>query len=258
MKTIGILGSGYVAQFLVKKFSKTYNVVVVSRKSEPIDGAHLITFGEPLPPIDGIISTVPPVDGIDPVLEKYQFTCWTAYCSSTGVYGNHDGNWVTEESECRPTSLRGQQRLEIEQEWLKSPNTCILRLAGIYGPGRSVIDQINAGAQRIDKPGHAFSRIHVEDIAGFANFAFENALTGIFNLADDLPAPTRAVIEYACDLQNLPYPPLVPFEQANLSPMATDFYNDHKKVSNQKIKDADFTLIYNDYRKGLDKIIKNN
>ena len=254
MKTIAIFGYGYVAQFLVRKLYQTHNVIIVTRKPESINGVQTIAFGQPLPFVDGVISTVPPVDGIDPVLDQYQFDCWVAYCTSTGVYGDHQGDWVSEDTLCRPTNQRGQWRLEIEQQWMAYPNSCILRLAGIYGPDRSAINQILNSAERIDKPGHLFSRIHVEDIAGFAMFAFYHNLKGIYNLADCLPASSREVIEYACDLLSKPYPKLVPFDQAVLSPMAAEFYKDSKKVNANKIRHSGYTLRFPDYKVGLENI----
>ena len=119
------------------------------------------------------------------MLEKYSPICWTAYCSSTSVYGDHQGDWVTEESLCIPSNERSRQRLEIERKWIALPKACVLRIAGIYGPGRSVFEQLDtASAKIIDKPGHVFSRIHVEDIAGFSHLAISNDVWRIVQKVD--------------------------------------------------------------------------
>jgi nucleoside-diphosphate-sugar epimerase len=260
MRSLAIFGYGYVAKFLIKELLPDNKVIVVTRHPENVTDKNVsvLHFDDYLPEADGIISTIPPIGGADPVLEKYLPTCWAAYCSSTGVYGDHQGDWVTEESLCNPSNERGRQRLEIEKKWMALPNACVLRIAGIYGPGRSVFDQLDAAsAKRIDKPGHVFSRIHVEDIAGFSHFAFSNGLTGIYNLADNLPAPSRAVVEFACDLLGKNYPPLVSFDQANLLPMAFEFYQDCKKVSAEKIAAHGYRVKFKNYADGLVDIIKN-
>jgi nucleoside-diphosphate-sugar epimerase len=259
MRSIAIFGYGYVAKFLIKEFLSENKVVVVTRHPEDVkdQNVSVIHFDDCLPEVDGIISTIPPIDGADPVLEKYSPTCWTAYCSSTSVYGDHQGDWVTEESLCIPSNERSRQRLEIERKWIALPKACVLRIAGIYGPGRSVFEQLDtASAKRIDKPGHVFSRIHVEDIAGFSHLAFSNKLTGIYNLADNFPAPSRAIVEYACDLLGKNYPLLVSLDQANLSPMAFEFYQDCKKVNAEKIATHGYRIKFKNYIDGLGDIVK--
>src|SRR5690606_31844159 len=133
----------------------------------------------------------------------------------------------------------------------------ILRLAGIYGPGRSVFDKLRAGqARRVIKPGQVFNRIHAEDIGRVVALAAERRLSGIYNLADDLPAPPQEVMEHAATTAGLPLPPEVDFEDADLSPMARAFYADNKRVSNQAIKQAlGITLLYPTYREGLAAIL---
>jgi nucleoside-diphosphate-sugar epimerase len=259
MGSVAIFGYGYVAKFLVNEFLPENKVIVVTRHPEDVTDKNVsvIHFDDCLPEVDGLISTIPPIDGIDLVLEKYSPSCWAAYFSSTGVYGDHQGDWVTEESLCNPSNERSRRRLEIERKWTELPNACVLRLAGIYGPGRSIFDQLDTGnAKRINKPGHVFSRIHVEDIAAFSHFAFSNKLTGIYNLADNFPAPSRVVMEYACDLLGKGYPPLVSFDQANLSSMALEFYQDCKKVNAEKISKHGYRIKFKNYIDGLEDIIK--
>lgn len=130
----------------------------------------------------------------------------------------------------------------------------IFRLAGIYGPGRSALDSIRAGmARRINKPGHVFSRIHVEDIVGVLLASMAQPKPGtVYNVCDDEPAPSHEVIAYACEILGRPAPELIPFEQANLPPMAASFYNDNKRVRNNRIKeDLGVELKYETYREGL-------
>jgi hypothetical protein len=184
---------------------------------------------------------------------------WIGYLSTTGVYGNRNGETVTEESRLSPTSKRGSRRVAAEQKWLDLYKKHdlpihIFRLSGIYGKGRSAIDSVLGGnARRIYKKGHVFNRIHVDDIAQVLKASMLNPQKGsIYNLADDLPAPSHDIITYACELLGRPALPLIDIEDADLSPMAQSFYNDHKIVINNKIKDElGVTLKYPDYKSGL-------
>ncbi len=189
---------------------------------------------------------------------------WLAYLSTNGVYGDHGGAWVDEETELRPTSMRARRRVRAEAEWrafaAKHDLPLItFRLPGIYGPGRSAFDAIRAGnAKRIVKQGQVFSRMHVDDIAA----ALEASMRAprqhdLYNLADDEPAPPQDVVEFACTLLGVAPPPLTPIEEAGLSDMAQSFYTDNKRVSNQRMKAAlGIALQYPTYRDGLKAILK--
>lgn len=213
-----------------------------------------------------LISTPPDANG-DPVfnahahdLTRLKNLKWVGYLSSTGVYGDRDGGQVSEKSEVRPTSARGSKRALAERQWLALYENYgvpvhIFRLAGIYGPGRSALDSVRAGiARRINKPGHLFNRIHVEDIVQTLLKSFSNPNPGsIYNLADDSPAPSYDVIGYACELLGQPAPPIIPYEEANLAPITLSFYSDNKHVLNQKIKtELGVQLKYPNYRAGLE------
>jgi nucleoside-diphosphate-sugar epimerase len=185
---------------------------------------------------------------------------WVGYLSTTSVYGVTDGSAVDEDTPCTPTSARGQRRLTAEAAWQSLPVPAhIFRLSGIYGPGSSVFDTIKAGrAQRIVKPGQAFNRIHVADIAQTVAASIENPASGrIYNLADDLPAPSADLVTYACGLMRIDPPPEIPFQQAVLSPMGREFWADNKRVSNTRIRrELGVRLIYPTYREGLDAIFR--
>ncbi len=190
---------------------------------------------------------------------------WVGYLSSNGVYGDHDGAWVDETTPANPSSQRGQRRVLAEEQWStfgrqnKLPIK-IFRLPGIYGPGRSALDTVRQGrARQIIKPGQVFNRMHVQDIAG-ALYASVNIQTDhtLFNLCDDAPSPPQDVTNYACKLLNVDPPPAISIEDADLSPMGKSFYNDNKRVRNDRMKTAlDFQLRYPSYREGLDCIFKN-
>jgi len=188
---------------------------------------------------------------------------WLGYLSTTGVYGDRGGGWVDETARLLPTGERGRRRVGAEQGWLglwhdSGAPVHIFRLAGIYGPGRSAFDAMRAGtAKRIDKPGQVFSRIHVEDLATVlvASIA-QPRLGAVYNVCDDDPAPSQAVVAHAARLLGVPPPPLVPFEAAGLSPMARSFYDDNKRVSNRLIKtELGMRLRYPDFRAGLAAIL---
>jgi nucleoside-diphosphate-sugar epimerase len=236
--------------------------------------AHIFDYEHPLADpssiLDGtthLLISTPPGDGGDPAFKahaqdiaKIKTLEWVGYLSTTGVYGDREGRWVDEASELRPSSKRGSRRVKAEEQWLsllQSHNlpVHIFRLAGIYGPGRSALDTIRAGSARcIEKPGHAFSRIHVEDIVQILQASIDKPSAGaIYNLCDDNPAPSHEIIAHACALLGRPVPALIPFEQADLTPMARSFYNDNKRVKNEKIKtDLGVALKYPDYKSGLE------
>jgi nucleoside-diphosphate-sugar epimerase len=184
---------------------------------------------------------------------------WIGYLSTVGVYGDHQGAWVDEATPTAPVTERGRRRVEAERQWLKlptmqRPSVQVFRLAGIYGPGQNQIEALRRGeAKRIVKTGQVFNRIHVDDIAGavIAGIRHPEA-TGVFNVADDHPAPPDEVIVFAADLLGIAPPPAIPIETAELSPMALSFYGEVKRVSNARLKrDLGWRPIYPTYREGL-------
>lgn len=216
-----------------------------------------------------IISIAPNEDG-DPVLNAFgevisQTTSleWICYYSTVGVYGDAGGGWVDESTPPDPVNTRSQWRVAAETAWQdlcaerQLPLT-ILRLAGIYGPGRSAFDKLRKGtAKRIIKPGQVFNRIHCEDIANVTAASARQRLDGLYNLADDLPAPPQDVVRYAAELAGMTAPAEVAFEDAEMSPMARSFYSDNKRVSNAAIKAAlGYAFAYPDYFAGLNAIWK--
>lgn len=183
---------------------------------------------------------------------------WLCYYSTVGVYGNFDGAWIDETAPCHPGNPRSQWRIAAEKAWIAFAAELglpllVLRLAGIYGPGRSSFDKLRAGtARRIVKPGQVFNRIHVADIGRVTALAARQKLSGIFNLADDEPAPPEDLVSFAADLADLPPPPETPYDRADITEMAKSFYADNKRVSNAAIKKAlGIELLYPSYREGL-------
>jgi nucleoside-diphosphate-sugar epimerase len=176
---------------------------------------------------------------------------WVAYLSTTGVYGDRGGAMIDETASLQPNGERGQRRVDAEKAWAKIANLPlhIFRLPGIYGKSRSQLDAVRNGtARRVVKSGQIFSRIHVEDIAGIL----------AASMADDEPCPPQDVVTYACHLLGVEPPPEIPFEKADLSPMARSFYADSKRVSNQRIKtELGYVLKYPNYRIGLEALLKN-
>lgn len=182
---------------------------------------------------------------------------WVAYLSTVGVYGDHGGEWVDESSACHPVSVRSKSRLAAEQAWSalgerRDVPVAILRLAGIYGPGRNTFVNLEKGtAKRLIKPGQVFNRIHVEDIAGALWHLTAARSGGIFNVTDDEPAPPQDVVAYAAGLMGVEPPPETPFETAELSPMTRSFYGENKRVSNKKLRNSGYALRYPDYRASI-------
>lgn len=243
--------------FLKKQGIKTY----LFDYEHPLDDPSLFLEG-----VTHILVSTPPDNDGDPAfivhgedIAALKNLQWVGYLSSTAVYGNQDGGWVDEYSEIVPDSIRGTRRAKAENQWLslfrqKNVPVHIFRIAGIYGPGRSALDSVRAGiARRIDKPGHAFNRIHVEDIVHILKASMDHPDPGsIYNLADDLAAPSHEVISYACDLLGIEPPLLIPYVEADMAPIARSFYADNKRVRNDKIKqDLGIQLLYSDYKSGL-------
>ncbi len=237
------------------------------------DGVIPVIWGDPqistlLGQVSHVLTSVAPQADGDPVLGAYGDAIarnaaryrWVGYLSTTGVYGDHGGEWVDETTPLTPSTQRGHARVQAEAAWQAIPDLPlhIFRLAGIYGPGRGPFAKVRAGtAQRIIKQGQVFSRIHVDDIAKAVAASMMSPRPGnIYNLCDDDPAPPQDVIGYAAQILGLPQPPEVDFETADLSPMARSFYSESKRVSNAKVKrDLGITLIHPTYKSGLDAML---
>ncbi len=217
-----------------------------------------------------ILVSVPPDAAGDPVLDlhagdiaRHDGIEWIGYLSTTGVYGDWKGEWVDETTPLRPASERGRRRAAAEARWLELGRSAgvpvhAFRLAGIYGPGRSPIDQLRAGtARRIRKEGQVFGRIHVDDIVATLCASMAQPNPGaIYNLTDDEPAPSDEVVEFSAQLMGIDPPPLVPFDEAEMSAMARSFYAESKRVSNSRIKDElGVSLMYPNFRVGLQALL---
>jgi nucleoside-diphosphate-sugar epimerase len=190
----------------------------------------------------------------DTIVQQMPALRWIGYLSTVGVYGDHDGAWVDETTPDKPESKRSVERAAAEGAWADLGRgadvpVAILRLAGIYGPGRNAFVNLEAGnARRIVKPGQVFNRIHVADIAGSALHLAMRNLGGIFNVTDDEPCPPPDVVSYAADLMGVEAPAEVAFDDADMSPMARSFYGENKRVSNARLKQAGYAFRYPDYR----------
>lgn len=273
------LGYGYVARRLAARLAAD-GVGVAGTFRDPAqiatlraDGADAISWEASVLAPDAfdaatsmLVSTPPGEDGCPAfaaarraLTENRERIRWIGYLSTNGVYGDWGGDWVDEKSALRATGERARRRIKAEADWTSLARECCLpltvfRLPGIYGPGRSALDTVRAGnAQRIVKAGQVFSRAHVDDIAAALRASLNNpSAGGLFNIADDEPAPPQDVIAFACELLGVPPPPLIPFEAASLSEMAKSFYADNKRVSNALMKERLLPqLAYPTYREGL-------
>ena len=212
-----------------------------------------------------ILISVPPKENVDPVFKHHARDIvalkpqWIGYLSTTGVYGDHGGAWVDETAETRTTSPRGTARLAAEKMWLSlSPQAHIFRLAGIYGPGRSAIDNLYQGtARNIVKDDHVFSRIHVADIVQALQASMQIPRPGrIYNIADDAPSASSDVVEYAAKIIGLAAPPRIEAATATLSETAKEFYENNKRIKNDRLKtELGVHLKYPTYREGLRGIL---
>jgi len=279
-------GLGYSASALAARLlADGWRVAGTSRQAAPparADGIAVFPFGRDRPlsaagaaalaDATHVLVSIPPDAVGDPVLDGCRAALaaarrlgWIGYLSTTGVYGDTGGAPVDEQSTLAPTSRRGEWRVAAERGWLalggeRGVSVQIFRLAGIYGPGRSAFDRLRTGqAQRIDRPGHRFGRIHVDDIAGVLQAALARPRPGgVYNVADDEPAEPEKVIAFAAGLLGLPPPPLVAFDEAakTMSPMALSFWQDNRVVTNRRIHaELGVRLAYPSYREGLAAIL---
>ena len=239
------------------------------------DGVAMIGFGEAGPAIAAathLLVTAGPDEAGDPVLTRHAEAIaaasglrWIGYFSTTGVYGDRGGAWVDEDTPPAPGSARTQRRIEVEAQWSRlagSRALDVFRIAGIYGPGRSVFDDLRAGtARRTIKPGHAFGRIHRADIArAVVTAMLQDTGPGlrVLNLADDEPSESAVVIEEAARLLGIDPPAAVPFAEAweRMSPMARSFWGEHRRVSSAKTRAMlGIEWLYPTYREGLRAIL---
>ena len=215
-----------------------------------------------------ILISAGPDDAGDPILAQLETEIaaradqfeWVGYLSTTGVYGDHNGDWVDEETPLTPATKRGIARVEAEAAWQAIPDLPlhIFRLAGIYGPGRGPFAKVRNGtARRIIKQGQVFSRTHVADIARILAASIKKPNIGsIYNVCDNDPAPPEDVIAYAAELLGMPIPEAIDYETADMTPMARSFYAESKKVRNDKIKtELGVELLYPDYKTGLKALL---
>ncbi|WP_018855189.1 SDR family oxidoreductase [Rhizobium sp. 42MFCr.1] len=228
--------------------------------SEAMRGAtHLVQSIAPRDNGDALIRLAG--DRLKEMMPKLQ---WIGYLSTVGVYGDHKGNWVTEEMPCTPVSGRSKERLEAEDGWMAigaaiNVPAAVLRLSGIYGPGRNALCNLERGtARRLIKKDQVFNRIRVEDIGAATRFLADRGLGGIYNVTDDLPGPPQDVIVEAARLLGVEPPPEQPFETAELTPMARSFYGENKRVSNAKLKAAGFIFAFPTYPASLAQLMQSN
>ena len=271
------LGFGFSAQAIAARLApRGWRIVGTTRTEAGLAGIApgvegLVWSGgdlEALAQATHVVSSVPPREGRDPALEVLQRAVmprlrWLGLLSTTGVYGDHGGAWVDEETPLAGTEHRHRQRVWQDGAWRRLREdqglpVHVFRLAGIYGPGRSAFDKLRDGAaHRIVKAGQVFSRIHVDDIAQAVVASMDRPDPGrAYNLADDEPAPPWEVTEHAARLLGVDPPPVIAFEEADLSPMARSFWADNKRVRNARIKaELGVELIHPDYRAGLAAIL---
>ncbi|MGU3389209.1 NAD(P)-dependent oxidoreductase [Sphingomonas sp. M1A8_2b] len=255
MSRLLVFGLGYTASRIAERLSADgWHVVGTTRDGRGgtlrFDDTDAVTAE--IAAATHILSSVPPVDEVDPVLVGYgslllRTRAWLGYLSSTGVYGDAQGAWVDETA---PTGGgRRSARAAADADWL-AIGARVFRLPGIYGPGRSPLDRVRDGkAHRIEQPGQVFSRAHVDDIGAGVIAGFD-APEGAYNLADDVPASQNDVVTYAAMLLGMPAPAFVTLEQ--LSAMGRGFYKENRRVANGKAKRVlGWTPAWPDYRAGL-------
>ncbi|WBL77183.1 SDR family oxidoreductase [Bradyrhizobium xenonodulans] len=272
-----ILGLGYSARHFIRRFGGTFSHIAGTvrdpAKQDDLGEIEVHAFSASTPPAretierigdaDALLVSIPPDSTGDPALAAFGDALAAGrrkivYLSTIGVYGDHAGGWVGESTPPQATLERTRMRIAAEQAWTEMAHgdVAILRLAGIYGPGRNALATLRAGtARRIIKPGQVFNRIHADDIASTIMAALRHQGGGIFNVCDDEPAPPQDVIVYAAQLMGMAPPPEEAFATAEMSAMARSFYASSARVSNAKLKrELGVTLAHPTYRHGLDAL----
>jgi nucleoside-diphosphate-sugar epimerase len=281
MTTLLLLGFGYTAEAVWTRHGEAFDrVIATARSPEKVDdlrtrGIDAFVFdgteigadlANALHPVTHAVSSIPPGETGDPalallapILAQSPNLAAAVYLSTTGVYGDRQGGWVDESTEPAPTAPRGHRRLAAERQWRAFGGThgvpvVVMRLPGIYGPGKNMLRQLRDGtAKRLIKPGQVFSRIHVDDLADAIVMALDDPDAGqTWNVTDDEPAPPQDVVTFAARLMGVEPPPAVLFQDADLSPMARSFWEENKRVSNRGVREVlGLDLTYPTYREGL-------
>jgi nucleoside-diphosphate-sugar epimerase len=276
--TLLSVGHGYVAAELARLLrAEGWRVIGTTRSPEKAEAIRATGVEPALWPLENSAATLaaadcmlvstPPGPAGDPALTALGPLLaadaarwrWMGYLSTTGVYGDHGGAWVDEETPVAPTNPRAAARVAGEEGWLGLWRDCgfpahVFRLPGIYGPGRTPFARIRAGhAQRVVKPGQVFSRIHVADLAAALRASIARPEPGtVWNVCDDEPAPPQDVLSFAAELIGAPPPPEIAFEDADLGVMGREFYADNKRVSNRRMTERlGVRLAFPTYREGL-------
>lgn len=278
-----VFGLGFSAEYFVRTRQGDFDVVCGTVRTperaralqSTLAKVDVTTFDDPTVPerlatADVLLVSVPPSQGSDPAIARYDQEIARSnigrivYLSTIGVYGGKNGLWIDEDAATIPSSTRGHARVEAENAWtalgarLGAP-VFILRLAGIYGPGSNALENVRSGtAKRIVRPGQVFNRIHVEDIARAISAAISSQTDGgVFNVCDDEPSPPQDVIAYAAHLLGRAPPPEIAFDDADLSPMARTFWENNQRVSNRRLKETlGVKLRFPTYREGLSAIAR--
>jgi nucleoside-diphosphate-sugar epimerase len=278
-----IFGCGYsgeaIAQTFLPDFSRASGTARSPHKVLELAARGIKAFifdGSPFSPelveemkeVTHLVQSIPPGSGGDPLLTlvtgRLSALCpklqWIGYLSTVGVYGDHGGDWVTEETPGSPIHGRSIDRVDTEDAWMAEGHAArvpvaVLRLSGIYGPGRNAFVNLTLGkARRIIKKDQVFNRIRVEDIGGATRFLADGAFSGIYNVTDDEPAPPQDVIVEAARLMGIEPPPEQDFETAEMTAMARSFYGANKRVSNAKILSLGFRFRFPEYRMSLSQL----
>ena len=287
MNTIKVFcfGFGQVAKHFVKKIisqNLTLELSVTSRQETHQEVFEEINFTSyefendkfdeninfKIKEADYILVSIPPISGEDIVIKNFKDPLkntnakWITYLSATSVYGDHNGEWVNEKSETKPSTLNGKNRLKAENDWrvFSKENNLplqIFRLSGIYSKQNNILKRLKTGqAKIIKKEKHFFSRIHVEDISNILFISLKKFKTNeIFNISDDQPASQEEVAVYGALLLKMNKPNPLKIEDLEEG-MLKDFYKESKKVDNKKIKNFfNYQFIYPSYKEGLDNIV---
>jgi nucleoside-diphosphate-sugar epimerase len=279
VKTMMILGAGFSGKAIARECREMFGKISGTTRSrerfagleksgvKPLlfDGKAISDqLAEELAGVTHLVQSIAPNAGGDPFLalapdlrRRIPNLVWAGYLSTIGVYGDHGGALVDETAAPTPLSNRSRERVLAENQWHAAcqgadVTLAVLRLAGIYGPGRNAfINLANGTARRLIKKDQVFNRIRVEDIGRAAAFLLTGNIGGIYNVTDDNPSPSQDVVAFAAQLMGVAVPPDIPFEDAELSPMARSFYGENKRVSNRKLRAAGFDFLHPDYKKSF-------
>ncbi len=273
-----IIGCGDIGSRVARDYiARNKQVTGVARNSAPLktSGIPALEFDLDEPPTLNALPTAnaelfhfaspPPTGQTDPRTTNLLATMTAAaprkivYISTPAVYGDCGGAWIDESQPVAPLSDRGHRRANAErqlQQWCNSHGVplVILRVPGIYGPGRLPVKRLQSATPMVRREDSPYTnRIHADDLAGIAVLAMSGNSTGIFHASDGCPSKMTDYFDDCAAALGLPAPPKITLAEANsqLSPGLLGYLKESKRLTNNRLQELGVSLLYPSLAAGL-------